>query len=203
MDIKEILSKVGMVATAVNPAAGAVIGIVNSFLPEDKKLLPTAKPEEIEEAMQTLTPEQRDVAVKKIEAEISRITEEGQTNRAEVNAGVQALEIMSKVGSQWSWVRPFCIVTLTIASVVIGLGVVVLLGIAIWNKDKDSISALAGNWALFFSVLYLFMEVVKSYFGLRTIERQSALQASTPADINIPITGNIGLLASIAQKIFK
>ena len=203
MDIKNILGKIGGVVGTVNPAAGAVIGIVNSFMPEDKKLPLEASVEQIEEAITTLSPEQRDVAVKKIEAEIARITEQGQTDRAEVNAGVQALEIMSRVGSQWSWVRPFCVVALTVASIAIGLGVVVLLGIAIWNKDKDSIAALAGNWALFFSVLYLFMEVVKSYFGLRTIERQSALQASTPSDINVPITGNIGLIASIIQKVVK
>ena len=59
MKLKDILSGAAAIAGTLHPGIGAAIGLVNKFLPEDKKLPETATGDDVKSAMEDLPPEQK------------------------------------------------------------------------------------------------------------------------------------------------
>tara|TARA_R110000803_G_scaffold60111_1_gene119183 strand:+ start:249 stop:773 length:525 start_codon:yes stop_codon:yes gene_type:complete len=67
MKIKSILSTLMGAAASVNPVVGTVLGIVNEFLPDDKKLPPIASGHQVLSAYEQLPEAQRAAADNRLE----------------------------------------------------------------------------------------------------------------------------------------
>jgi len=75
MNILKILGKVGSaVVSTMVPGGGAIINMVNEFLPDDKKLPENATGAQAQEAISTLPPvQQAEILAKKYDVEIAEI----------------------------------------------------------------------------------------------------------------------------------
>lgn len=70
MDFKKALSGLATVVGTINPLVGTAIGVVNAFLPDDKKLPATATGADVERSYNMLTPEQQQSANSKLAHEL-------------------------------------------------------------------------------------------------------------------------------------
>lgn len=113
MKIKDILKGAATVAGTLNPALGAVIGVVNTFLPEEEKLPETATGSDVEAKVNQLPPEQRaSIFEKEIDLKIAQ--EEGWTARYEAMCKGDGQSTRPWIAKQMTRVLSFEIMAFTV-----------------------------------------------------------------------------------------
>ena len=162
-DIGKILSMVGGAAiNAVIPGAGPlVVGAINSFLPDDKKLPDNATGAQAQSAVSSLPAEkQAELLSKEYDVELAEI--KGWTDRFASMAQVDATGNTTRpaIALMMSKVICFQVVSFSAACVV-----------AIINKDYAMLEAVGTAWALVSVMIGIPAGIVNSYFGKRTKEK--------------------------------
>ncbi len=92
MNVWDIIKTVGSaVVSNVVPGGGAIIDLVNTVLPEDKKLPVTATGDQVRGALSALPPEQQSAIMnKQFDVDIAQIQESGSTLRAMLESEAKA-----------------------------------------------------------------------------------------------------------------
>ena len=195
MDIGKILTKVGTsLIRDIVPGAGAVIDLINGFLPDDKKLdIETTTGTKAISAINQLPPaEQTQILSKQLDVEITEIKEWSNVISMLAEADKSSNSTRPKIAIMMSW----C-VTLSI-----------LIFISLWTvaitRDKvDMIKALSDAWPLMLTVLATPTALLRAYFGMRSDEKKSRYKAAQGLQSGqIFPSEEKGILTKVIKSIF-
>ena len=185
MNLKDILKTVGggLISTLV-PGGPAIVGLINGFLPDDKKLPETATGQQAESAISSLPPDQQAIVLsKEFDVEIEEIR--GFTDR---------FKAMADVDKTGHTTRPFISMMMAWCVVFAIVSTVSLYSYSIWEGDEAMITAITNGWPFIVGVLAVPSALLRSYFGMRTKEKQQKYEAATG------IAPQLGMLAGLFKK---
>ena len=185
MNLLKVLGKVGgSILADIIPGGNAILNVVNEFLPDDLKLTAKATGEQIQEAVSSLPAEQQATLLsKEFDVEVTSIQEH-----------TKVLTALGEVDKTGNSTRPF--IALMMAWVVSFsiVGLIIMLGIAINEKDSETVIAIGNNWPLAVALLGIPSGLLRAYFGMRTKEKQQKYQALTNTAPTSSLSGIVGLL---------
>lgn len=150
-------------ASTLIPGGPLILGAVNALLPDDKKLPEAATGNDIRNAVNQLSPEQRSSFMeKKLDVEI-----------AGIKSWTSIQESMALADSAGSSTRPW-IAKLMAA----GVFIAIMVFVAVWagaivSGDEKTLTALADSWPLMLAILATPTTLLRAYFGMRTKEKQA------------------------------
>ncbi len=184
MNLLSILSKVGgSILADVIPGGNAILNVVNSFLPTEKKLNDQASGADIQSAIAKLpTDLQTEVLNKKFDVEIIKVQEHTKV--------IQALADVDKTGNSTRPLIAKMMATVVCFTIVM---LVSVLAVAIVNNNTSTIKAIGDNWPLIVAVLGTPTALLRSYFGMRTKEKQQKYQAVSNSKPNSIVSDIISL----------
>ena len=171
----------GIVATT-NPMVGGALALVNRFLPDNKKLPAEATGQDVHSAYESLPTN--------IQAQIDQRAE---VELANINASVDKLEAMVSVESQGANTRPHIALLMAYVVAFAVIALMLIWGIAVWQKDVEALKSLVDGWPLALAILATPTALLRSYFGLRTIEKRSRYAAATGQPISKVVSQLAGL----------
>lgn len=177
MKLRSILRGAASVAGTLNPAVGAAIGLVNQFLPSDKKLPLEATGAEVEDAMvANLTPDQR-ASLYERNVDLVIAQEEGWTARYEAMCRSDGQSTRAWIAKQMARVLVFEILAFTVW--------------AFWYPDQLANPVL---WTVFGTLTGVPGTILLNYFG--NLRKEQGQRASAVS--GIPQIGAVaGLLKSL------
>ena len=185
MNLGSILKTVGsgLIKTLV-PGGGMIIDAVNGFLPDDKKLPNTATGQDAQNAINTLTPEQRaSVLEKEYDVEMEQIKQSygALTTMLEANAK-STHTTRPKIAYQ-----AFQVIAFSTISVISAWCFAVLTG------NVDMISKIETSWLFILGVITPLVTVLHAYFGVLRDETKDRFNAAQGHKVD-PVSGLIGKL---------
>ena len=186
MKIFDILKTVGtgLISTMV-PGGGAIVGLINGFLPDDKKLPETATGQDAQKAIDTLSSvDKANVLNKEYDVQIEEIR--GFTDR---------FKAMAEVDATGNTTRPE--IAMMMARIV-SFAVIVIISIfavAVINGDAPMIKTIVDGWPFIVAILGTPTALLRAYFAMRTKEKQHKYEATTG------VKPQGGLLATLAGLI--
>jgi hypothetical protein len=172
MKILDLLSKAGnLPLISALPGVGtakAIVDAVNIMLPSDKQIDENSTGDEVEEAIKELPAEQRAILLgKQIDLKITESNNWLSVQQALNSADASGASTRPEIAKLMAYVVVF-----TIASSVTALLAAVLLNRA------EIVLALSNAWPLILAMIATPIVLLRSYFGLRTNEKQSRYTAS-------------------------
>lgn len=169
MDIGTILTKVGgAVIKDVVPGGALLVDVVNSFLPDDRKLPEDTTGEQVRQAVKTLPPDRRaELLSKKVDVEL-----------AQINSWTQIQATLAEADRAGASTRPFIAKMMAWCVVYAIVIFISMWGVMLWAGDADKLKALADAWPLMLAVLGTPTALLRSYFGARTREKKSRYAAA-------------------------
>ena len=187
MKLKQILGAAANAATVLAPQLSPAIGILNAFLPDDKKLPTTATGRDVAAAYDRLPPELQ-----------QQIDARAQVELAHIEAGVDRLQAMVSVENAGSNTRPQIAHMMAWTVVLAAVTMMLMWARAVWVGDSAALEQLAGSWELMLAILATPAALLRAYFGMRTREKQTRYAAALGQDVSGP-----GLLGSIGQALLR
>lgn len=179
MKLREIIAATANVTAAVNPALGAVVGLVNTFLPDDEKLSVNATGGDVQNKIDKLPIEQRTSLLER-EIDLRIAQEEGWTARFVAMAQADQQSTRPRIALAMSRVLVFEICAFTV-----------------WAFVYPAQMGDPGLWTAFGTLTGVPAGVLLSYFGTLRKEQQARTMAVSGIQ---PVTGIAGLLQSIARR---
>lgn len=190
MKLLDIVKNVG--ATAINialPGAGsAILGAVNSFLPDNAKLPDTATGHDVDNALHALPPTQRaEIMGREFDVEITQIKESNETVRTMLDADTKTPHTT----------RP----RIALGSFqVVAFAVIVIVSVWAYGvlSDKEVvIKAVMDGWPFILAVLAPLVTLLHAYFGVLKQEHKNRLDAANGGSTK---SGVAGILSTIFSK---
>lgn len=190
--VLNILKNVGEgVISAVVPGAAPIIGLVNQFLPDDKKLPSTATGTQALSAISTLPPEQQSqILTKQYEVQIEAIDQSGKSLQAMLAADATTPHTTRPlIALIFAWVVAIC------TSLLVGA-----ISYAVVQNDADMLSKVGNAWPVVAAAMLPIVRCLQAYFGILKVEHANKLAAisNQPA----PPTGLSAAIGSLV-KAFK
>jgi hypothetical protein len=188
MDFGQILKTVGSgIIRQIFPAAGAVIDVVNGFLPKDKKLPNNATGEQVQSAIDTLGPEDKAALMSK----------ELDVEMAEINGWSDVVGSLADADKTGNTTRPR--IAIMMAWAVLLTVVVFLVGFiyAVVSSDDRILQTISESWEVMGIVLATPTALLRGYFGLRTKEKTARYATATGQP---QVSGVAGVLGSLLGK---
>jgi len=185
MNLSDILKTVGsgLIKTLV-PGGGMLLDVVNGFLPDDKKLPNTATGQDAQNAINTLPPEQKAIVLdKQFDVEIEEIR--GFTDRFKAMADVDATGNTTRPQIAMMMAQVICfsvIIVISIFSYAVSVG------------KHEMITEIVDGWPFLLAILGTPTALLRSYFALRTKEKQHKYEATTG------VKPQAGLLSAIIGR---
>lgn len=164
MNVFDIFKRVGgAVLSSVVPGYGAVVSVVNEFLPDGKKISGTSTGTEIEKAIESLPPDkQAELLSKQIDVEIVEIKEHS-----------NVMAILADADKAGASTRPkAAMIAIWFFAIFGGLFALVVCWAIIWAKP-ETLKNLKDLWPLVLSILGPPIGLLERYFGKRTKEKQA------------------------------
>lgn len=188
MKLKDILKGAATIAGTLNPAIGTAIGVVNTFLPEDKKLPETATGQDVTSAIQSLPPGQQvSILEKEINLEALKIQESYETVRVMLESDAKNPHSTRPYIAKQS----FHVVAFTI------IIVVSLWAYAVGSDKQAMVKTIMEGWPFILGVLGPLVVLLRTYFGVLKQERSDKLNAANKQ----PAGGGIAnLVAGLIKK---
>ena len=188
MKISDILKKVGTgIIKNIVPGAGAVIDIVNEFLPDDKKLPNDATGDQVQGVIESLPPADRaSIMSKELDVQIE-----------EIRGWSSVVDSLSKADASGSSTRPAIanrMAWLIVAEVAVLL---ICILVVVVRKDAATLKALQDSWELILVAMATPTALLRAYFGLRTQEKKARYANSVGQEAEKP-----GGLGGIFKNIF-
>jgi hypothetical protein len=189
MKLGDILKTVGTgILTAAFPAAAPVIGLVNGFLPDDKKLPETATGTQVAAAVDSLPPDKRaELMSREIDLEETWAKEKGATVRA----------MLESDANNPHTTRPHIALG---SFYVVAFAVVVIVSVwayGVWDDDPKMVKAVVDGWPFVLAVLAPLVTLLRAYFGVLNREHKQRMDAANGA---APPAGIAGVLASLIKR---
>lgn len=168
MNLLKVLGKVGgSILADIVPGGHAILSVVNSFLPDDKKLPATATGQDIQSAVSSLPADQQaKLLTKEFDVEITSIQEH-----------TKVIEALCDVDKTGNTTRPTIAIMM---SYIVAFSVVIVisvLAVSIIKNDIETIKAIGDSWPLIVAILGTPTALLRAYFGMRTKEKQQKYQA--------------------------
>jgi hypothetical protein len=181
MKIKDILKGAAGVVAYANPALGAAVAAINTFLPDSDQIPTNANGKQVEAALGNLPSNQQlQLLEKEIDLEI---------RKAETWADIQKAH--SETDAKGASTRPtiaMCMAFTVCASV---LPISFALAWAIFTNDSETIKIIdAAVWPLL-ALIGTPTVLLRSYFGMRTNEKKARYAASVGSPVNTGILDTI------------
>jgi len=187
--IGSILAKVGTsIIKNVVPGGDLIIDAVNAFLPKEKQLPASATGQQAIQAVNSLSPEQQaQLLSKELDVEI-----------AEINSWTQIQGSLADADKTGNTTRPEIALMMAkvVAFVVISFASVVVS--AIVRDQWAMIEKLANCWPLLMVVIGTPSALLRSYFGMRSKDKERRYSAAVGQPIQAP-----GFLDKFANLIGK
>ena len=189
MKLWDIVKTVGTgLISATVPGAGLLIGAVNEFLPDDKKLPPTATGTDLSNAVESLPAEQRGKLMEKeFDVEITEIKESHSTLRTALEAdAANPQSTRPKIAYQAFQV----------------VGVTTIITISLWAYgvamgDDKMVRTVMDGWPFVVAVTAPLVVLLRAYFGVLKQEHNNRLDAAG----GHPTRGGLaGLLSAITKR---
>lgn len=170
MNILEIAKRVGTgLVRELVPGGGLLIDTVNEFLPEGKKLPPSATGEMLETAAKGLPPEQQVILMlKQFDVEINATTQVNETLRSMLaSEAITPHSTRPKIAYGCFWVA-----AISTSVIVLAWSYAVLIG------DQAMIQAVTNGWPFVASITAPFVTLLWAYFGILKQEQKNKLDAA-------------------------
>lgn len=188
MKLKDIIGGAAAIAGTLNPAIGAAIGLVNGFLPDDKKLPETATGSEVANAIQTLPPgQQASLLEKEIDLETTKIKESNETVRMMLESDAKNPHSTRPYIAKHS----FHVVAFTI------IIVVSLWAYAVGSDKQAMVKTIMEGWPFILGVLGPLVVLLRTYFGVLKQEQSNKLNAANKQPVG---GGMASLVAGLIKK---
>jgi len=186
MNLGDILKTVGtgLIASIAGPAAPLIIGGLNAILPSDKQLPDNATGQDAQNAIDTLTPEQRaSVLEKEYDVKIEQIKQ----SYGALNTMLEANSKSTHTTRPKIAYQAFQVIAFSTISVVFVFCLAVLSG------DVEMIKTIKDSWLFIFGVITPLVTVLHSYFGVLRDETKDRFNAAQGHKVD-PVSGLIGKL---------
>jgi len=182
MNILKILGKVGSaVVSTMVPGGGAIINMVNEFLPDDKKLPENATGAQAQEAISTLPPvQQAEILAKKYDVEI-----------AEIQSWAAIQDSLSKADQSGASTRPDISMMMAWLVVLQVFTICALMTASIAMRNNELLGTIKDFWPMLLASMGTPIMLLRSYFGMREREKKHRVHAATGI---APIAGVISSL---------
>jgi hypothetical protein len=183
MKLLNVLKKIGVGAIQANPAGAAALSLINTFLPDGRKLTGNFSGNDaIEHIKETLPPEYS-ARVFDSKIELAKLEEEGRTERYVAMTKADGQETRAKIVDK-------------AMNALIALSLIFIASVAfVYAKDGAALAFSYEMAAVFFAVSGTFSYVIRAYFGDLRIETESRHQVED--DKPRQPKGLVGLIASI------
>jgi len=179
--LKSIAGPLLGVASTLIPGGPAILGAINAFMPEDKKLPATATGAQMHQAVNDLTPESRaSLMEKELEVEIQEIKSW---------EGIQAS--LAQADAAGASTRPRIAVMMAQVVVFTVLAFVSVWVVAIYQEDIKTLDLINSSWGTILAVIATPTALLRSYFGMRTKEKQSRYAAASGNETTGALAGII------------
>lgn len=165
MKLLDIIKRVGSraIREAV-PGGGVLIDAVNAVLPAKHRLPPGATGCDVEDAVNSLPPEQRaHVMSKRYDVQMEELK------------SIQAMLAADERSTQTT--RPYIAMQSFHLLALVTVGLIVGILYAVW-KTSDPLPHLVDAWPLIVSLLAPFVVVLRAYFGMLTHEHRNRLDCA-------------------------
>jgi hypothetical protein len=168
-DVFQAIKPFASVAASFIPGGPAVVGLLNSVLPEDKKLPSAATGQQIMDAHSSLTSDQRSsLAEKKIDLKIAQ--EEGWTERYKAMTAADGHSTRPKIALEVARAFLVCYI---------------LIGAAMaWAIFEEMVS-LESMWPTLLAFLGIPLGILNKYFGELRKEQSNRLQVKQPSILDL------------------
>jgi len=188
MNVFDIVKKVGGAAlSTLIPGYGAVVSVVNEFLPQGKKISGDSTGNEIEAAINELPADkQAELLSKKLDVEIVEIKEHSNVIATLADADKAGASTRPAVAKLMAW----------FFAIFGGIFALVICGTIIWGKP-EMVKVLKDLWPLVLTILGPPIGLLERYFGKRTKEKQARYAGA----FGSPVTGGIlsGIISAIKR----
>ena len=182
----------GLISAAV-PGAGLLIGAVNEFLPDDKKLPPTATGTDLSNAVESLPAEQRGKLMEKeFDVEITEIKESHSTVRTMLESdAANPHTTRPKIAYQ-----AFQIVAIT-TFIIISLW-----AYAVATSNDKMVKTIMDGWPFVVGATAPFVTLLHAYFGVLKQEHKNRLDAAggRPTDSTTNQSAIMGKIAKLLKR---
>jgi len=190
MNAWDIVKAVGSgVISSVVPGGGAILKIINSFLPDEKKLPYNATGNDVGAAIHALPPEaQASLMKKQFDVDITEIKESHSTVRTMLESDAKNPHST----------RPYIAKG---AFLVVAFSIIVIISlwaVSVFNNDVSTVKAVVDGWPFVLAVMTPFVTLLYAYFGVLKHEHKNRLIAAggaTPAP-----SGLAGILSAVLKR---
>lgn len=189
MKIWDIIKTVGSgVIREVVPGGGLIVGAINEFLPNDKKLPTTATGTDIDNAIASLPPAERSALLEKeLDVDITQIKESHGTVRA----------MLESDAANPHSTRPYIA-----KGAFLVIAFVILLASSAWSYGvftgkKDTVSIVVDGWQFILAMIGPLVTLLWAYFGVLKTEHKNRLDAANGTSNPSGITG---LISSMLKR---
>lgn len=183
MNIWNIAKNVGLgILSDVVPGGREILGVVNSFLPSDKKLPAQATGEQIQSAVNALPPEARaSLLEKQFDVDITQIKESHNTARIMLEMEAKSTHsTRPKIAYQ-----AFQVVSAISLMIVFGWMYAISMG------KPMLVKSIAEGWPFVAAIIFPFVGWLNRYFGILKSEHKNRLDAAgghpTSKEVSFPI----------------
>lgn len=189
MKLWDIVKNIGsaVIANAV-PGGGLLLGAINGFLPDDKKLPDNATGSDVQSAINQLPPEQQALIMEKeFDVDMTKIRESNQTVRAMLESDAKNPQSTRPYIAKGS----FHVIAFSILVIISAWAYGVITG------DDIIIKAVVDGWPFVLAAIGPLVVLLHAYFGVLKQEHKNKLDAangsSTPA-------GLAGILSNLIKR---
>lgn len=184
LNLKSILKAAATVAAPLissHPLGAAALAAINEFLPEDKQVGANATGKEVLDRIGALPSGQQAALLEKtIEAEVEKD-----------RIFASSVQVMAEVDKAGASTRPYIAVLMAWYFVVTGVLLAVALLLAV-QEGEAQLRAMGDLWMIVLMWMGLPIALLRSYFGLRTDEKNARYAAAVGQ--NIPARGSLSSL---------
>lgn len=183
--MKNFLTGLLGVVADTNPVVGGALALVNSFLPDDKKLPDKATGADIQNEYDKLPADIR-----------AKVDERAEVELAHIQASTDKLGYMVSVESKSANTRPFIALMMAWVVAIAVTGIMFIWGITVWQQNALALKTLTESWPLALAVLSIPSALLRAYFGMRTNEKKARYAAATGQ----PIAGIFSTIAGLMKR---
>jgi hypothetical protein len=185
MKIKDILRAAASVSAIGYPPLAAALPLINSLLPQNEHIAEHDTGDYIAARIAGLSPEQQArINDSEIDLEKTKVIEHTKIQQA-----------LAEVDITGRSTRPETVTKLTNTVCFTVIAVVTVWCISIINSDKDMAGSIIDGWPMIIALIAPMLAVIRSYFGMRTDEKNTRQHMAHGADK--PLNGLAGIVRAI------
>lgn len=179
MNLWRVLSSAAVgVFENVVPGGAAIVDVVNELLPDDKKLKQGATTQDVQNAVESIPPEQRAaLLMREFDVKLEDLQQRGQTQRSMLEAEMQSKRSTRPFIAKWSFVFT------ALFSGIVGFAIAAAYGWAVYKQDQELVKAVVDGWTFVAALLLVvtgpFTILLKAYFGILCKEQEQKLGAAS------------------------